>query len=144
MLDEMLLNLIMFCHFVIVCLVIGIPFFGNNYLLLMHVICVPFIMCHWLMNDNTCVLTLMEIELRKKLKMSIDKTECFTCQLINPIYDFKANNEEWSNIIYGITTILFLISFYKLYSMYDRGEINSMEDLLFKNNTTHLSKFFVQ
>lgn len=128
----------MLCHFIIVCLVIGVPFFGNNYLLFMHSICVPFMMLHWLMNDNTCVLSLIEIELRKKLNLSTDKKQCFTCQLINPIYDFKANNEKWTEYIYIITTSLWFISLYKLYSMYERGEISNTNDLLFKNNTTKL------
>lgn len=138
MLDTVLLNLIMFCHFVVVCLVIGVPFFGNNYLLFMHSICVPFMMLHWITNDNTCVLSLMELELRKKLDMPLDKKECFTCQLIDPIYDFNANNKEWTEYIYVITTCLWFITLYKLYSMYKRGEIQTTNDLLFKNNTTKL------
>ena len=138
MLNEMLLNLIMFCHFAIVCLVIGVPFFGNNYFLVMHAICVPFMMSHWLMNDNTCMLSVIELELRKKLKMPVDKKECFTCQLIDPIYDFKANNEEWTEYIYVLTTGFWVITLYKLYSMYNKGEIQTTYDLMFKNNTTNL------
>ncbi len=138
MLDSMLLNLIMFCHFIVVCCVVGIPFFGNNYFLVLHFICVPFMMSHWVMNDNTCVLSLLELHFRKKLGLEVDKKDCFTCQLIDPIYDFKANNEDWSDFIYIITTCLWLITVYKLYCMYQRGEINTMHDLLFSNNTTTL------
>jgi hypothetical protein len=138
MLDEISLYLIMLCHFIVVCLVVGVPFFGNNYLLVMHAICVPFIMLHWVINDNTCVLSVIELEIRKKLKMPVDKKACFTCQLIDPIYDFKANNEDWSEYIYIFTTLLWLTSVYKLYSMYQRGEIVSMQDLLLKENTTSL------
>lgn len=138
MLHEMLLKLIMLCHFIIVCLVVGVPFFGNNYFLVMHAICVPFMMSHWIMNDNTCVLSMAELELRKKLKLPFDKKECFTCQLIDPVYDFKANNEEWTEYIYIITTCLWFISIYKLYSMYERGEIRTTRDLLFSNNTTNI------
>lgn len=138
MLDQILLNLIMFFHFLIVCLVIGVPFFGNNYFLLMHAICVPFMMSHWIMNDNTCVLSMMEMQLRKKLNLPVDKKECFTCQLIDPIYDFKANNEKWTEYIYIITTGFWLITLYKLYTMYERCEIQTMHDLLFKDNTTKL------
>lgn len=138
MLDAMLLKLIMFCHFVIVCFVIGIPFVGNNYFLVMHLICVPFMMTHWYMNDNTCVLSLIEMELRKKLNMPVNKNDCFTCQLIDPVYEFNAHRDEWSELIYIVTTGFWLITVYKLYCMYDRGEINTMHDLLMKDNTTKL------
>ena len=138
MFDKLFLNIIMFVHFIVVCLVIGVPFFGNNYLLFMHSICVPFMMLHWIINDNTCVLSIMEIELRKKLDLPIKKKDCFTCQLIEPIYDFKANNEKWTWYIYIATISLWLITMYKLCSMYQRGEIVSMNDFLFKNNTTKL------
>lgn len=138
MLDQMLLNLIMFCHFTIVCCVVGIPFIGSNYFLILHSICVPFMMCHWVMNDNTCVLSMMELHMRKKLGITVDKKDCFTCQLIDPIYEFNANNEDWSDCIYTFTIILWLIVVYKLYSMYEKGEINNIHELFFSNNTTCL------
>jgi len=138
MLDEVILKLIMLCHYAIILCVVGIPFTSNNYLLVMHFICVPFMMGHWYMNDNTCALTMIEIELRRKLGYNVNKDECFTCQLIEPVYDFKANNKEWETYLYVISTCLWLITTYKLFSMYARGEIYTMHDLLFKTNTTKL------
>jgi hypothetical protein len=119
-------------------MVIGIPFIGNNYFLILHAICVPFIMLHWITNDNTCVLTTVEIEIRKNMNLPIDKSKCFTCRLIEPVYDFKADNIEWTFYIYTITTILWFISLYKLYTMYSKGEIQNLKDLFLANNTTKL------
>lgn len=132
MLNNFLLNIIWFCHLIVVCFVVGIPFFGSYYFLLMHAILVPFIMLHWLVNDNTCVLSLIELEIRKRMGEKIDKQDCFTCQLVNPIYDFTANFEEWSAMIYILTTILWLISVCKLYHGFKNGEIKSINDLINK------------
>lgn len=138
MMDKILLNLITLCHIVLIGCVIGIPFTSNNYLLTLHFMLTPFMMAHWYMNDHTCCLTLMEKQIRKNLNMTTNEKDCFTCQLIEPVYDFKANNEEWATFLYVITSALWLISAYKLYSMYSRGEITTTHDLLFKENTTKL------
>jgi hypothetical protein len=121
------------CHFIVVCLVVGVPFFGNYYLVMMHSIMVPFMMAHWYFNDNTCVLSLMELQLRKNLgEVEIEQKDCFTCQLINPIYDFKANYSDWTVTIYTITTFLWMVSIYRLYCGYKIGDLRSFQDLLLK------------
>lgn len=133
MLNDLALNIIWLCHLLVVCLVVGVPFFGNNYLLMMHSIMVPFMMCHWYFNDNTCVLSLMELQIRKNMgEEDIEQKDCFTCQLINPVYDFRANYSEWTMSIYTITTTLWLISLYRLYCGYANGDIRSFQDLLLK------------
>lgn len=141
MLDDILLKIILFCHFLVVCFVVSVPFFGNNYLLLMHSITVPFMMVHWITNDNTCVLSLMEVEIRKRLGIEIKEQDCFTCQLINPVYDFKANNEQWSTIIYIVTTCLMLLSMFRLYCSYEKGDIQNIQDIITKENTTKIFNF---
>lgn len=124
----------MLIHFIVVCFVVLIPFIGNNYFLLMHTIIVPFIMVHWALNDNTCVLSLLETKLRSHIYGNeINEDDCFTCRLINPIYDFKANNDDHSTIIYIITILLWIISTYKLYNKYSTGEISSIRDLIIVN-----------
>ena len=131
MLNELLLNIIWFCHVLVICFIVGIPFFGSYYFLFMHVIFVPFIIFHWLLNDNTCVLTLMEFELRKKLGHDIKKEDCFTSRLINPVYDFTQNYNDWSLLIYIITIFLWLIAVFKLYNGYMNGNIKNLLDLLY-------------
>ena len=131
MLDKFLLNLIMFCHFLLVCFVLFIPFTNNYYLILLHTIIVPFIMVHWYLNDNTCVLSEIEKRIRANIHGEpIDEDDCFTCRLINPIYDFKSNYEQYSKIIYFVTILLWTIGFNKLYLAYKMGKIESIHDLL--------------
>ena len=125
------LYFIMLCHFLLVCFIVITPFTNCNYILLLHSILVPFIMLHWILNDNTCVLTLVEKKIRTHINggIEVDDIECFTCQLINPIYDFKSNYENYSTVIYLLTIILWLTSVTKLVYKYCNGDIKSFIDL---------------
>jgi hypothetical protein len=91
-------------------------------------------MLHWLVNDNTCVLSTLEHKIREKFNggIKIDKNECFTAKLINPIYDFKENNKDYSSLIYILTTGLWLTSIGKLYHRYCTGKITSLQDFFIK------------
>jgi hypothetical protein len=127
--NKLCLQLITFIHILFILFVIVIPFTNNNYFLLLHAIIVPFVMLHWILNDNTCILTIIEKNMREQLYGVVpDKEECFTCQLIEPIYDFKNNYESMSTAIYLITIGLWFISVYKLYSKWQSGEITSLSD----------------
>lgn len=68
-----------------------------------------------MLNDNTCVLTTIEKKIRENMGQK-DDGKCFTCKLIEPVYDFKDNNSEYSALIYGLTISLWLISCCKLKS----------------------------
>lgn len=128
--NEIILKLIYVCHILVVLFVIVTPFTNSNYFLLLHAIIVPFIVFHWIINDNTCSLTLMEQKIRRELYgVQPKKDECFTCQLIEPIYDFKKNYDLFSNYIYAFTIVLWLISVYKLYNKYSSGHIKTYNDL---------------
>lgn len=125
---EVLLFLITLTHILFVLFVVVTPFTNSNYFLLLHVIIVPFIIFHWVINNNTCCLTLMEKTLRKEIYGT--PGDCLTCRLIEPVYDFKKNNAEFTTIIYAITIILVLISAGKLWYKYRSGEITSLIDLV--------------
>lgn len=113
MIKNAILSLVRLIHFLFILFVVLVPFIGNNYFLLLHFIIVPFIMFHWILNDNTCCLTVVE-----KLLANDKDYECITCKIIEPIYDFKKNYNAHSNIIYLVTTLLWLIATYRLYSNY--------------------------
>ena len=131
--EKFILYLIMIIHYIVICYVLIVPFFGTNYLLTTHAILVPFIVFHWIVNDNTCVLTLMEKYARKNLNIPYDNdSDNYMAKLINPIYDFNMNNKDCSTTIYGITIGLWLISVMKLYCKYKNGTISSFEDLMLK------------
>lgn len=128
--NQLLLYLIIGLHFFFVLFVVLTPFIGNNYLLLLHAVFVPFMMIHWYINDNDCFLTLMERQLRLKLYGTVpDPNDCFTYNLIAPIYDFKKNNNDMSFFIYVITIGLWLTTVFKIYSNYQCGKLSKIEDL---------------
>jgi hypothetical protein len=127
--NEILLKLITLIHVIFVLFVVIAPFINSNKILFMHFIFVPFMIFHWILNDNTCALTLMEKKLKEHMGRNTDKDECFTCQIIEPIYDFKKNNADLSSAIYFITIVLWILSGGHLYLRYQNGIINSFTDL---------------
>jgi len=88
-------------------------------------------MAHWYTNDNNCALTMME----KKIRHNIygeepDPNECFTYNLIAPVYDFKKNNNDMSTIIYLVTIALWGYTLLRLYTNYRDGKLSKLEDLM--------------
>lgn len=70
---------------------------------------------HWVTNDNACILTLIEKNIRHVLYGTVQSsTECFAHQLVAPIYDFNKNNQDISGTIYFVTLSLWLIGLYRL------------------------------
>jgi len=132
MIDEVYLNIIVVMHFIFVLFVVLVPFVGNNYFLILHSVVVPFMMAHWYMNDNNCALTLMEKKLRKVINngQEPDPADCFTYNLIAPVYDFKKNYAEFSILIYGITIALWFYSIYRLYDNWKNGKLQRLEHLV--------------
>jgi hypothetical protein len=128
--DNILLKLIAGFHIIFVCFIILVPFMNSNYLLMMHIIIVPFVMLHWVYNNNICALTVMEHKLREKITgEKFDRKKCISARIIEPIYDFKSNHKTRSQLIYGLTTLLLFISIGKLYYRYKTGCIKSWRDL---------------
>lgn len=130
LLNDSILLLINILHIIVILFVIGAPFTNSNYLLLMHVIVIPFIMLHWVLNNNTCSLTVAEKYLREKTYgIKVNDDECFSYKFIAPIYDFNKNFDTFSYFTYVLTFGLWSISTYKLVSKVKDGEIKSMFDL---------------
>lgn len=126
---EVLLKLITLLHIFFVIFMVVTPFMSSNYFLLLHAIFVPFLIFHWICNDNTCVLTVIEKKLRKDIYNDVDEDDCITCRLIEPVYDFRKNYKGFTVIIYTITILLFLLSSGKLFYRYRIGEISGLKDL---------------
>lgn len=127
---DILLNTITYVHLLLVGFIVAVPFTNSNYFLLLHAILVPFIIFHWILNDNTCVLTIIEKKIRKDYMNKTDDEDCITCKLIEPVYDFKKNYSQFTTIIYVITIILWLISVSRLVYKYRSGQIESFSDLI--------------
>jgi len=128
--NESILWLITVLHVLVIIFVLGAPFSDSNYLLVMHLIIVPFILLHWVLNNNTCSLTVAEKFIRDTTAGdNMDKEDCFTYKFIAPIYDFNKNNNNYSSFTYILTIGLWLITVYNLLRKYKNGEINSFADI---------------
>jgi hypothetical protein len=128
--NDSILILINVLHIIVILFIIGAPFSNSNYLLVLHIIVVPFIMLHWVLNNNTCCLTVTEKFIREKTngKKSCDE-ECFSYQFIAPIYDFNKNYDAYSDFIYLLTAGLWGVSVFNLGKKIKNNEIKSIEDL---------------
>ena len=61
-------------------------------------------------------MTLIEMNIRQKMgNGDVDENECFTCRLINPIYDVTNHYSEFSAFIYIVCILLWVITATKLY-----------------------------
>ena len=131
--NKHVLNIILMCHAIFILFALITPFYGSDYFLLLHAIIMPFIMFHWAINNNTCGLTILERYIREKMNdgKPVDNDDCFTCRLIEPIYDVKIKNEDLAGPLYVITTILWLISVYKLYTKYKSQGFVAITNILF-------------
>lgn len=127
--NDSLLILINIIHLIVIIFVLATPFSNSNYLLLLHIVIVPFIMLHWLLNNNTCCLTVVEKYIRQKtISNKINEKDCFTYQIIAPIYDFSKNHETFSTFIYILTISVWLISVYNLSWKICNGQITKLQD----------------
>ena len=128
--NESILLLISVLHVMVILFVLCAPFSNSNYLLLMHIIVIPFIILHWYLSNNSCSLTLMEKFIREKTYgAEVNDDDCFTYQFIAPIYDFNKNYEAFSNFTYLATFGLWSVSVYKLFNRIQDNEINNLYDL---------------
>lgn len=128
----LILHLITLLHTLYILFVLLIPFVGNNYFLILHSFVIPFMIFHWVTNNNTCALTMAEKFIRAKkegVSMNSIEDKCFTCKLINPVYDFTNNYKKLSIITYVIVIILWIFTMYKIYSKYKNGSLNSLQDI---------------
>jgi hypothetical protein len=127
--NEIILQLIVFLHILFILFIVITPFTNITYLLTIHAIIVPFMMLHWVTNNNTCALTIAEKHVRNQLYGPSNSEDCFTCRLIEPVYDFTNDKGSLSLFIYLVTIALWLVTIYKLYSKFQTGEIKSWLDL---------------
>jgi hypothetical protein len=96
-------NIIAFIHLLVIIFVISLPFATDNpFVLLYYCFIVFFIMIHWHYNNDTCILTVIETQLRGKK----DKDTYFG-KLMKPIYNVSSIE------IHYLTLFLFTFAFLK-------------------------------
>ncbi len=127
--NETILLFINVLHMIVILFVICAPFSGSNYFLTMHLMLVPFILLHWVLNNNTCSLTVAEKFIREQTYgKAVKEDECYSFKFIAPIYDFNKNHEAYSNFTYILTISLWLVSMYNINKKISSGEIRSFQD----------------
>lgn len=120
-------KIITMIHILYILFVIFAPFIDSNYILLLHITMLPFMMLHWICQNNACFLTMVEKTLRRIFGAKDDKN-CITCKIFEPIYDFTKNN-KYTTQIYMITVLLLSLSLSRLYGKFRVGEIKNYSDL---------------
>jgi len=65
----------------------------------------------------------------RNVKTKEDEEDCFTCRLINPIFNFNKNNINISALLYIIVILLWFMSISRLMLKYKNGEIENYKDL---------------
>jgi len=127
--NNIISKLINLFHLILLLCVIIVPFLNSPYFLVMHSIFIPFLILHWVTNNNTCVLTTTEKYFRGVKKVEEEK-DCFTCRLINPMFDFTKDYDKFSQMTYILTIGLWLISVSKLIYMTQTGKIKTLNDFI--------------
>jgi hypothetical protein len=107
-------NIIYIIHCLVVLTIVIVPFTHYTVLLELYSLFVPFIVLHWILNNDMCVLTLLESYLSGK-----PINETFIGRIVRPIFSFnklgkRFSLESWH--IYVITILLYLLALYNLQS----------------------------
>ena len=93
-------NIIAFLHLLFVIFVVTTPFATDNpFILLYYCFIIFFVMIHWYLNNDTCVLTVIESKLR-----GTRDTQTFMGRLLKPIYNVQSNEIKY------VTLFLFLFA----------------------------------
>jgi hypothetical protein len=92
-----------FLHFIIIIWALVAPF--TKELRPSFVIIAPFIMLHWILLDDTCILTLIENKLR-----GCGKEETFMHQLVSPMYNLPEGLLGTLMWVYMVITWLYAVN----------------------------------
>lgn len=68
-------------HLLLVAFVVCAPFTSSRPLLVLHALTIPFLWLHWVLNDDTCALTVLESRLR-----GVRGESTFAHALVAPVY----------------------------------------------------------
>ena len=107
------LILLRILHIAVLGFILSGPFLREPALVFLFIIGVPFMALHWVLNNDTCVLTEAEMYLTGSLKR-----ETFFFQLISPFYN--ANKNSSASSIYFITVLLYFFTVIQVVKNYDK------------------------
>jgi len=105
------------------------PTFDNNYTIFLHMVTIPFLMLHWILDNKTCAIVIMEKTTRRVLGYPCESKDCTSARLIHPVYELPKNYPRFARSIYFMVISLMVISGTMLYSRYEQGLIPKWEYL---------------
>ncbi len=134
--NNILLFLINVIHILVILFVVITPFTNSLFLLSLHSFIVPFIMLHWLLNNDTCAITVAEKFVRTKMNggQVVNDNDCLSYKVIGPVYNFMNDNVDYSKWTWTMTFTLWLITIIKLYYKYENGELSNINYQLIQNH----------
>lgn len=95
-------------HWAFVIFMAWAPFSSNRTALVMHALVTPFLWLHWILNDDTCALTLLE----KKIRGLEDDSHSFFYALVSPVY--KVRDADVRVACWVASIVLWLITISKV------------------------------
>ena len=105
----MLVQFVQFVHLLGILFIVIMPFTHEINWLVVHVSACMSIFTHWMANDNTCFMSLVEAKLR-----GIPKDHSFIHSMVAPIYDM--NKKQTCTLTYIILFLLMSLSLYKIFT----------------------------
>jgi hypothetical protein len=132
--NDIILFFINIIHILVIIFVVIVPFTNNNFLLLMHSIIIPFIMLHWMLNNDTCAITMMEKYVRIQMNGGtyIDDKDCISHKIIGPVYNFMNEHIDYSRWTWIMTSILWFVTLYKIRNKYENNELDEFKNIFIK------------
>lgn len=140
-------NIVRVIHILVVLFVVLVPFSRNffapdsiypGFLLLLGAILLPWLVMHWLVNDSTCCLTVLESQLR-----GVPMNGTFMHSILDPVYRFVSddhlNNKTLSSVVIVVTTGLWLKTLWELKTM-QWQPVREMIDVFMDVSGVKLSK----
>lgn len=112
--DTLTIHFIRLLHFLFIAFVVVTPFTNYINILGIHLITIPFLIMHWVLNNDICFLTEVEHKLSKK-----PRNKTFFGRLIQPVYRFNQQFEK--RLLYTVTIVLWLITLKKIINLYTRS-----------------------
>lgn len=94
-------------HVLFIAFVLMAPFSRDMELVSLHFILIPFLWIHWLTNDATCFLTLVEKQIR-----GVGDERSFFHSLLAPVYQFHKDDVNYA--VWTASYLLWLVSLYRL------------------------------
>ena len=113
------MNIIFYIHVLILLGGIFIPFVGAKEMLELYSLIIPFVFYHWLMNDDTCFLTQVEVWVTNEEK---DKT--FMGRIMGPVYN--VGDDDAGKILKTVFFFLWFFVQYRLGRIHDLINLKGM------------------